>query len=211
MKLPDIVLAEQLLASANLSGDRQLLVRTAVRGDITFDTVADELMAQHSRLHDREKARGYVSKKPYFGRQNDRKGSGKWHGAFYADESAEYDQAYTEDIPEETYETDETYAHDEIDPAEEHIGYMVDDGVDLDDPECAEAAAELLQIEQEAFFVKKGAAQKGKGFRGPAAPRQFSVSGSLSLEERKAKIATLKARTTCRRCGNVGHWSGDPQ
>ena len=38
---------------------------------------------------------------------------------------------------------------------------------------------------------------------------QFLVSGSLSLEGRKAKIASLKSRTTCRRCGAVGHWSGE--
>lgn len=31
------------------------------------------------------------------------------------------------------------------------------------------------------------------------------------MEERKAKIASLKSRTTCRRCGAVGHWSGDSQ
>ena len=211
MKLPDVVLAEQLLTSANITADHQLMVRTALQGDITFDKVADELQAQHSRLHEREKARGYVGKKPYYGRHNDRRGSGKWHGAYYADETLEYDHVYTEDAHDETYEPEETYAPDEMDPMEEHIGYMVDDGVDLDDPECAEAAAELLQLEQEAFFVKKGAAQKGKGFRGPQAPRQFAVSGSLSLEERKAKIATLKSRTTCRKCGAVGHWSGDPQ
>lgn len=42
-------------------------------------------------------------------------------------------------------------------PIDEHIGFMVDDGVDMDDPESAEAAAEVLQAEQEAYFVKKGA------------------------------------------------------
>ena len=194
MKLPDIVLAEQLLSSANISADHQLLVRTALQGDITFNRVADELVAQHSRVHEREKTRNFVSKKPYYGYQQNRKGSGKWHGAYYADETAEYDQAYSEDFSEETYEPEEPYVSDEIDPIEEHIGFMVDDGVDFDDPESAEAAAEVLQAEQEAYFVKKGAAQKGKGFRvPPSGPKHFSVSGSLSLEERKAKIASLKS------------------
>eukprot|EP00435_Cladocopium_sp_Y103_P075102 s182_g54.t1 len=215
MKLPDVVLAEQLLASANISADHQLLVRTALQGDISFDRVADELIAQHSRLHEREKSRSFVPRKPFYGHHQHgqhRKGSGKWHGAFYADENAEQDQANYQDAPDETYDPEEPYVSDDVDPIEEHIGFMVDDGVDLDDPDCAEAAAEVLQAEQEAYFVKKGAAQKGKGFRGPpSAPRHFAVSGSLSLEERKAKIASLKSRTTCRRCGAVGHWSGDSQ
>ena len=113
MALPDMVLAEQLLASAAISHDHQLLVRTALKGEITFDAVAEELIAQH-----------------------------------------------------------------------------------------------VMQAEQEAYFAKKGAG-KGKGFRQPPA-RQFQVTGSLSLEERRAKVAALKARTTCRRCGARGHWSGDP-
>ena len=58
----------------------------------------------------------------------------------------------------------------------------------------AESAADLLQVEQEAHFARKGAAQKG-GFR-PPPPRQFAVTGSLSLEERKKKVAELKSRTT---------------
>ena len=207
MKLPDIVLAGQLLSSANISADHQLLVRTALQGNITFDRVADELVSQHSRLHEREKSRNFVHKKPFYGYQQNRKGSGKWHGAFYADETAQHDQAYSEDFSEETYEPEEPYVSDEIDPIEEHIGFMVNDGVDFDDPESAEAAAEVLQAEQEAYFVKKGAAQKGKG----SGPKHFAVSGSLSLEERKAKIASLKSRTTCRKCGAVGHWSGDSQ
>jgi hypothetical protein len=69
------------------------------------------------------------------------------HGAFYADETAERDQAYSEDFSEEIYEPEEPYVSDEINPIEEHIGFMVDDGVDMDDPESAEAAAEVLQAE----------------------------------------------------------------
>ena len=55
MKLPDLVLAEQLLACSNLSTDHQLLVRTALKGEVTFDAVADELVAQHGRTHERER------------------------------------------------------------------------------------------------------------------------------------------------------------
>ena len=55
MALPDMVLAEQLLASAAISHDHQLLVRTALKGELTFDHVAEELVSQHGRIHEREK------------------------------------------------------------------------------------------------------------------------------------------------------------
>eukprot|EP00435_Cladocopium_sp_Y103_P042697 s3523_g11.t2 len=41
------------------------------------------------------------------------------------------------------------------------------------------------------------------------AQRQFDISGNVSFHERKARLAQLKSRTECRRCGAKGHWSGD--
>ena len=37
------------------------------------------------------------------------------------------------------------------------------------------------------------------------------MSGQLSVQERKARLQLLKSKTECRRCGQRGHWSGDPQ
>ena len=169
MALPDMVLAEQLLASATISHDHQLLVRTAIKAEVSFDSIADELIAQHGKVHEREKRN--FSKGGSAGRHN---GGKSWKGArpwrpsgYFADE-----------LPEGDLDQD--------------------DGA-LDD---------VMQAEQEAYFAKKGAAGKGKGFRHPP-PRQFQVSGSLSLEERRAKVAALKSRTTCRRCGARGRWRGD--
>ena len=47
-----------------------------------------------------------------------------------------------------------------------------------------------------------------KGHTGFQKP-QFELSGSFSLDDKRAKLQALKARTTCRRCGAIGHWSGD--
>ena len=33
----------------------------------------------------------------------------------------------------------------------------------------------------------------------------------LSLDERKAALVRLKAKTKCKDCGEVGHWVGDPE
>ena len=196
MALPDMVLAEQLLASAAISHDHQLLVRTALKGEITFDAVAEELIAQHGKIHEREKrtiprvAMLAARLEESHGRASDN----------YLD---------NEDEGQDDGEVDAYFAEEEPDILDEQIGFLMEDGVDLDDPDAAEYAADVMQAEQEAYFAKKGAAGKGKGFRQPPA-RQFQVTGSLSLEERRAKVAALKARTTCRRCGARGHWSGDP-
>ena len=208
MSLPDMVLAEQLLASAGISQDHQLLVRTALKGEISFDAVADELVAQHGRIHERER------KGPHHRGPSHKGGHGKpwstgartWRPTGYlAEYPAETDQDYHDD-PAEANEEDEPDLG-ELTIAEEHVGYFVEDGLDLEDNDTAEHAAELVQAEQEAYMARKGAAGKG-GFRPPPA-RQFAVSGSLSLEERRQKVADLKSRTTCRRCGQRGHWSGD--
>ena len=37
------------------------------------------------------------------------------------------------------------------------------------------------------------------------------MSGSFTMDAKRAKLQSLKARTTCRKCGAVGHWSGDAQ
>lgn len=78
------------------------------------------------------------------------------------------------------------------------------------DQEAAEYAAEILQSEHEAFQANIRAQQSGhSGFR--PKPRAFPNSGHLNNDEKKARIAGLKARTTCRKCGQIGHWGDDPQ
>ena len=58
LKLPPVILAEQILQNANLSADHQLMVRTAILGDMSIEKVTAELIAQHSRLHENEKRKG---------------------------------------------------------------------------------------------------------------------------------------------------------
>ena len=75
--------------------------------------------------------------------------------------------------------------------------------------EACALEAESLQLEQEAYFVRNQG--KGKGHGGFQPHRSFDISGQVSFQERKARLAQLKAKTECRRCGAKGHWSGDPQ
>ena len=33
----------------------------------------------------------------------------------------------------------------------------------------------------------------------------------LTLEQRREKLKSLKAKSKCMRCGALGHWAGDPE
>ena len=61
----------------------------------------------------------------------------------------------------------ETGYDEELTVAEERIGYFVQD---LDN-DVAEHAAEIVQAEHEAYFVKKGASQKGSHGLDPVSSR----------------------------------------
>ena len=37
------------------------------------------------------------------------------------------------------------------------------------------------------------------------------VRSHLTLEERRGKMHSLKAKSNCRRCGAIGHWAGHPE
>ena len=37
------------------------------------------------------------------------------------------------------------------------------------------------------------------------------VRSGLSVEDRKKRLQEIKSRSKCLRCGQTGHWSGDPQ
>ena len=54
LKLPEPILAEQILQNSGISMDHQLLIRTAIRGEMTVAAVCEELVAQHSRIHEKE-------------------------------------------------------------------------------------------------------------------------------------------------------------
>ena len=90
---------------------------------------------------------------------------------------------------------------------EYYFALLCENGLDLYNDEACALAAETLQLEHEAYLLRGHG--KGKGHGGFQPHRHFDISGSVSLQERKARLAQLKSRTECRRCGAKGHWSGD--
>ena len=226
LKLPDLILAEQLLNNSGISSDQKLMIRTTLSGKVTFEGVAQELVNQHPNIQDRgrfgyrQPDRGHRPSSWSWGRG---KGhfSGKQRLAFHQDydtsaldlEDDGVDYNDPSDDPAAyhgyTYEDEgDVLQYEAGDLAEEGLAMLCEQGLDTEDQEACETAADILQADFEAYWTKKGASSKGrKGFR----PPPFEISGSFTLDEKKAKLQQLKARTTCRKCGAVGHWSGDAQ
>ena len=110
LKLPEAILAEQILSSAFISHDYQLLIRTALQGKMTVNAVCDELVAQHSRIHKRE----------YRGDRSKGKGKsydyGTWqHGGSQAYYVEDYDDSRSQclsgfDIPDDNTVASAYYA-----------------------------------------------------------------------------------------------------
>ena len=218
--IPDVILAEQRLTNAQISGDQRLMGRTMLQGTLTFDTVASELIAQRPRIHEFEKQRGpkgygnhsrpwsrpqghqHRHNKPF--RSYLAEDADEWEGQDLTgfDEVEEDQTAYFQDTETVVEEDAEVYL-------EEHMCFLIENGMDIDNEEACALAAETLQLEYEAYNVRQHASGKGHG--GFHQARQFDVSGQLSFQERKACLMQLKSKTECRRCHQKGHWSGDPQ
>ena len=76
---------------------------------------------------------------------------------------------------------------------------------DLDDSYAE--SVQLAYAAQTAFAHAKGKS-KGKGKPGGKSGGKV-VRSNLTIADREAKLAELKAKSRCLRCGIVGHWAGD--
>ena len=220
MAVSEGILAEQILQNAGLSEDQKLMIRTTLRGKMEVELVADELLNQHPRLHERERL---PRRHPGSFKGSWRsKGKGFSHKAFHVDEEiyeespdwetasqslAGFTEVFEDDDENTTYLGYEDSEGNDL--LAEWAAYFIDEGLDMQNEEACALAAEAIQLENEAYFVRGQA--KGKGPSGFSGSRQFEVSGSLSLQEKRARLQQLKSKTECRKCGQRGHWSGDPQ
>ena len=191
------------------------------------NSVAEELLNQHPRIHERERYQRQMGKGYSLGG-----GKGSWRRpfrgekAYFGDfnEDEPWDSHYssvaghTEDYGDDEWHefegyssvTREDYEESNDGFMEEHVGLLLTDGFVLENDEAGALAAESLQHEWEAFLLKRQA--QGKGHKGFSVQRHFDVKGKLSLAKRKARLQQLKkSNTECRKCGQKGHWSGDPQ
>eukprot|EP00439_Symbiodinium_sp_Y106_P072384 s1237_g13.t1 len=237
LKLPDVVLCEQLLLNSGLDENQRLMIRTVVGEKMDFDRVAQELINQHPNIHARGNLpfnqyrrndfRGF--QRPGFPKGNPKgfpkgfRGKPRYQAAFFAEEEdptylEAHDETYLIEDPggaHEDYRYDEHevtgyFSENDIGTyAEEHLAFLTEHGLDTEDPEACEFASEIIQAEQDAYYARKGASTKGHGGFQKGATPPFEISGQISLDDKRERLRALKARTTCKKCGAVGHWSGD--
>ena len=110
------------------------------------------------------------------------------------------------DEEEEVQEQEFDYHEDE----EEAIAWNA--MLDLEEADDRQAG-EAIQLQLAAFNAFGKAKGKGKGFgkKGFKGKGKGKVVRSqMSIEERRAKLRDLKAKSKRLRCGGMGHWAGDP-
>ena len=151
MQMSESLLAESLLANAGISEDQKLMVRTMLQGKSTYDAVAEELLAQHPRVHERERHQRHGSHKG-FGRGTpwkrfNHKGHPRSFMSEWPEEESVDEQSlsgYTAAVAEweedesghhESYEAVVDYELDYEDPDTffgEHVGLLAAQGFDFE-------------------------------------------------------------------------------
>ena len=213
MQVSESILAEQLLLNSGITEDQRLMVRTILGDVMTVESVAEELMSQHPRISDKESYHGKGDQR--FGKSFRRPFRRDGQRAFLADVEEESWDSHSQSLTGFTEEVYDDWTHDESYMAEhdEHedqdfflensLALHLSDGLDLESEEACALAAESLQAEHEAYFIRNQA--KNKGFGGFGVQRSFSIKGQLSLQEKQARLQQLKLKTECRKCGQKGH------
>ena len=235
LALPEAILSEQVLMSSGISSDHQLLIRTALAGKMTVNDVCNELIAQHPNIHEKELRHRQDRHDHRFSRSG--KGKSKsfhtWSPPSYQDVAALAEDQW-EDASQslggyEDYDDPASYytgASEEVDPgyeppsndvdyAMESYAALVEEGLDVNNSEAVDYACEVIQLEAEAMFLHNKAQSQGhSGFGGKSAANYWYQNkgkgkGSSGTPDRRRALEDLKKRTTCRRCGQSGHWSTD--
>ena len=104
--------------------------------------------------------------------------------------------------PEEFQNVEDQIAHDVLQS-------FVTAGADVDVPEHFNQICHCFHAEREAFFAREGARRSGA--RITPSIHNFRPRSELSFDDRKKMLAKAKSNSKCKRCGEKGHWQGDPE
>ena len=105
-------------------------------------------------------------------------------------------------------EYEEFEYHDDVD---EYEAIALNAVVDCEDAE-ERSSGDAVQLQLAAFVAFGKAKGKGKDkSKGKGKGKGKIVKSHLSIEQRRQKLAEIKAKSKCLRCGGLGHWAGDPQ
>ena len=138
------------------------------------------------------------------------KGKGKTYKAYTADAWYEEDVYYEEDQDHQEDFNEASYQAFDEEPAPGYHDNPETDGEELEESSEAGHAVQL-QLAAHAAFGKAKGKGKGKSKKGKGKGKGKVVRSHLTLEQRREKLGSLKAKSKCMRCGALGHWAGDPE
>ena len=238
IELSEPMRVELLLELSGLSRQEIIVIKACAPDAKSFESVAATPVEQYSGVHLREgrslgqpnlRNSGNLQSKSSRPSGYRPKGKGKTYRAYTADAWYEEDPTYEEDQEQEEDFHEASYQVFDEDTAP---GYPEDpegDGEDYEDYELSESEAialncleELeesseaghavqLQLAAHAAFGKAKGKGKGKSKKGKGKGKGKVVRSHLTLEQRRDKLKSLKAKSKCMRCGALGHWAGDPE
>ena len=90
------------------------------------------------------------------------------------------------------------------------VACFISSGCDLNDKEVAEEISNCVHDELFSSYSR----DKAKSMGVPVQNKIHNFrpfKSELTIEDRKSAIAKAKANSTCRACGQVGHWAGNPE
>eukprot|EP00435_Cladocopium_sp_Y103_P050664 s1856_g15.t1 len=224
--------AELLLETSGLSRQEQLMVKTACPKP-SFEGYCEVLLEHHGKIHLRDSRNLAPPSKP-FQQKGAGKGKGKgWYrSGYYVGDYGDYENYEGDETAgnEEHQEWnadygDGAYVGYEQEPStvsDEEVGMALMAMAELTDEATAEASEELGEACQHQLQAYAAMGRvKGKGpFKGAGKGKDKDkgkgkgkriVKTQLSIQDRKAKLASLKKNSRCLRCGGYGHWAGDPE
>ena len=110
--------------------------------------------------------------------------------------------------PEPHHENEYLDAEDKIE--QDVCSAFVAVGLDLDNKEIAQQAADCVHDEIHAYYSREEARNRGV----PVSKNihQFRPRGlELTLQQRRDNVAKAKKNSKCNSCHKYGHWAGDPE
>ena len=232
ISLSESMRVELMLELSGLSRQECLVIKACTVDPSQFEQIAATLIQHYGSIHLRENSRTWNDKTSGDSKGNKGKGKtygktykrvgyvgieeeeGSWNDDNWVDQGEDGNSWYTgfwadeDPVDPPEYDQEDYEFHDEID---EYDVIALNAIVELDVEENPRQVGEVIQLQQAAFAAFGKA--KGKGFskKGKSKGKGKMVRSALSLDQRRAKLVELKARSKCLRCGGIGHWAGDPQ
>eukprot|EP00435_Cladocopium_sp_Y103_P068333 s119_g31.t1 len=234
MVLSETMRTELLLELSGISR-QEILVVKACSKDQSFDEVVRVLIQNYSGIHLKESSRSWSGRAP-MSSSGKFSSKGKGKSSYGSSSGKGYRSAYFSTYPDgEDEEWNEEYEYDDYQPQGLIADYGDDavfEGPDYEDEvpddmsdheltvlnvlsefeeiENEQHAGDAIQFQLAAFNSMSKAKGKGKFKGGKGKGKGKLVRSQLSIEQRRKRLAEIKAKSKCLRCGAIGHWAGDP-